>query len=326
MSLKVGLVGLGAMGRNHARIVSQSPRVKELIVYDVNSVVSDKAARDFDATSAKTLESLESCDAIVIATATDAHQSIAEKFILMGKPVLIEKPVCSTYEDTQALLTQSLSRGSILMCGFVERFNPALNTGINLIEGPIRHLFTYRHSPYNPRASSHVITDLLIHDLDLTARLFSGASEPQIQASAWKPQNHAFVENVDCLLKFSDEMTAVQSASRWGQRKIRDIRMCTDELLIEIDLLRVTVTTYKYRSQGSGAVDPASYRSETLIEVPFVRHSGEPLSEQFDHFLNLIAGYKDPEQEIKSIDSAHKWSAEIERAVGIGLSKTKYNS
>jgi len=300
------------MGRNHARIMSQSPRVESLRFFDINETVAGRLAAEFNAMSVSSIDQLDSCDAVVVASSTDTHQSIAQQLIAMKRPMLIEKPVCSTYEQTQALADQCLTERIPLMCGFVERFNPALITALNILDGPVRHFYSFRHSPYNPRASSHVVTDLLIHDLDLTARLTSGMSDPVIHATGWAPPHSKFVETVDTLLKFDKQMIATQSASRWGQKKIREVRISTDELFVEVDLLRVTVTTYRHKSHSGGVSDPASYRSETVIEVPFVRHAGEPLAAQFEYFLDLVEGKSDFKTEIESICLPHKWASDIE--------------
>lgn len=305
MAIRVGLIGLGAMGSNHARIINESSRANLHRVFDANKAVCERVASSLNTVAAASLEELEDCDAVVVATSTASHASIAEYFIQRGTALLIEKPLCGTLEETQDIIQRSKSQGTVLTCGFVERFNPAVTTALKMIDGPIRHLSSYRHSPYNPRASSSVITDLLIHDLDLTTRLAPSGSLPKVGASTWKPSEHSFVENADCTLQYGDEMTAVQSASRWGQRKIREIRISTDGLLLEVDLLRVTVTAYRNRSQGGTTEEPMTYRSETMIEVPFVRHAGEPLALQFEHFQNLIDGVADSSAELATLEAPH---------------------
>jgi predicted dehydrogenase len=305
MMTKVGLIGLGAMGSNHARIINESPRATLHRVFDANKAVCERVAGSLNTIAAGSLEELEDCDAVVIATSTASHVSIADHFLERRIAMLIEKPLCGTLAETRGIIQRSETRGNVLMCGFVERFNPAVTTAIKLIDGPVRHLSSYRHSPYNPRASSGVVTDLLIHDLDLTTRLAPSGSLPKVGASTWKPSEHSFTEIADCTLQYGDEMTALQSASRWGQRKIREIRISTDGLLLEVDLLRVTVTAYRHRSQGGTPEEPMTYRSETMIEVPFVRHAGEPLGLQFDHFLDLVDGVTDPKAELATLEAPH---------------------
>lgn len=313
MTLNVGLIGLGVMGSNHARIIHESPHATLSRLFDANQMVCDQAARQFGSKAARNVRELEDCDAIVIASSTASHAELASYFMGIGKPLLIEKPLCNTLEETRALITSAKDGQVPLMCGFVERFNPAVMTALKMIDGPVRHLYSYRHSPFNPRASSGVITDLLIHDLDLTARLAPSDQLPKVGASAWAPHERSYVETADCTLEYGNQMTAIQSASRWGQRKIREIRISTDNLLLELDLLRVTVTAYRHRSQdGGNEGGTMSYRSETMIEVPFVRHQGEPLALQFSRFVDLIKSSADVQDEIKSIEPPHVLADAIE--------------
>lgn len=313
MTLNVGLIGLGVMGSNHARIIHESPHATLSQLYDANQLVCDQAARQFNSKAARDFRELEVCDAIVIASSTASHAELATHFLGIGKPLLIEKPLCNSLDETRTLLKSANESGVPLMCGFVERFNPAVMTALKMIDGPVRHLYSYRHSPFNPRASSGVITDLLIHDLDLTARLAPSGQLPKVGASAWAPHERSYVETADCTLEFGNQMTAVQSASRWGQRKIREIRISTDNLLLELDLLRVTVTAYRHRSQdGGNEGGTMSYRSETMIEFPFVRHPGEPLALQFSHFVDLIKSDADFQAEIDSIEPPHVLADAIE--------------
>jgi predicted dehydrogenase len=305
VAIKIGLIGAGIMGSNHARVVNESEAASLYMVYDANKSVCERAASSWNSIAARSLEQMEECDAIVVATSTASHVGIAEHLLNAGKALLIEKPLCGTLKETREIIARSKAQKTILTCGFVERFNPAVSTALKLLNEPVRHLWSYRHSPFNPRASSGVVTDLLIHDLDLTTRLAPSGPLPKVGASLWKPAEHSFTETADCTLQYGTEMTAVQSASRWGQRKIREIRISTDSLLMEIDLLRVTVTTYQNRSQQATPGEPMTYRSETMIEVPFVRHAGEPLGLQFEHFIDLIRGDADQDAELATLEAPH---------------------
>lgn len=314
MPVRVGLIGLGAMGANHARIVTESARASLHKVYDSNQSVCDRVARQWKTSAAVSLDEMADCDVVVIASATNSHAQLAESFVERRMPMLIEKPLCHSLEATLRLIDECEKSKTPLACGFVERFNPAVSTALKMVEGPVRHISTVRHSPFNPRASSGVVTDLLIHDLDLTARLAPKGMVPFVGSSVWSPAEHASSEIADCTLQYGDQMTAVQSSSRWGQRKIREMRISTDDLLLEIDLLRVTVTAYRNRSQGGQAPgELMTYRSETMIEVPFVRHTGEPLALQFDHFLDLVLGESDVLEELSTLAGPHVLADLVEK-------------
>lgn len=313
MAIRVGLVGLGAMGTNHARIIRESDRADLAYVFDANKSVCEQAAQAWGSTAASDISQLDGCDAVVVSTSTASHALIAERFLSLGIPLLIEKPLCNSLEETLALVDRAADSKVPVMCGFVERFNPAVSTALRMIDGPVRHLSSYRHSPFNPRASSGVVTDLLIHDLDLTARLAPDSVPTSVGSALWAPSENSFVETADCTLQYGAQMTAIQSASRWGQRKIREIKISTDRILLEVDLLRVTVTAFKNKSQGGVQGEPLTYRSETVIEVPFVRHAGEPLALQFEHFLDLVTSSADMAQELATIEAPHRLAEMVER-------------
>src|SRR5262249_10139963 len=145
----------------------------------------------------------------------------------------------------------------------------------------------------NPMASSNVVTDLLIHDIDTALRLSNDGSQPKVAGTLWAPDGSTGPEIADCVMQFSNGMVANLSSSRWSQRKIRELRVATDQWLYEIDLLRVSVTVYKHVRHWAEFGDSRSYRAETVVDVPFIRHSGEPLGLQLDHFLDLVEGTRD---------------------------------
>jgi predicted dehydrogenase len=307
MTFKFGLVGLGAMGSNHARVISENPRAKLERVFDLDIVARQNAAMRWNCSPVDSIEHLFDCDAVVIASSTQSHIDIANILANAKIPLLIEKPLSENLHESEALVREYRRINTPLMCGFVERFNPAVITGLGMLSSPVRHLYSSRHSPHNLRASSSVISDLLIHDLDLTARLAPPKTQPRVASNTWKPLSSTFDETADCTIKYSSEFTSIQSASRWGQRKIREIRITTDDLLVELDLLRATVTAYRHRSHQTED-QSLTYRTETMIEIPFVRHVGEPLTCQLNHFIDLISDEADVHTELDSILPAHELS------------------
>ena len=107
-----------------------------------------------------------------------------------------------------------------------------------------------------------------------------------------------------------------KSASRASQRKVRSQLVATSTALYDVDLLRQDLTVYRHRAhaQAVGAGQAAGYRAETVIDIPFVRHTGEPLALQFAHFLDLVSGRADACEERNSILPAHEIASTIEAA------------
>lgn len=278
------------MGANHARVIAESEVADLAMVVDRETERADALARQFGApVVVDQSEIARHCDAVIIATSTPTHVDVALPLLEAGMPLLIEKPLAESAADTDKLIDASARAGVPLMCGFVERFNPALVTALSLIDEPVVNLHAMRHSPHNPYVSASVVQDLLIHDIDLALRLNGGATLPDVRGSNWTPPNSDRSEVVECVLRFGTEMLANLSASRWGQRKIREVRIVTDRQLIEVDLLRVNVSVYRNISQ-SLVEGGGPYRAETVMDVPFVRHRGEPLAMQLSAFVDLVRG------------------------------------
>lgn len=275
------------MGSNHARVIAEADRADLHVIVDHDLARAEALAAQFSSRAAADISAVTECDAAVIAVSTEAHCEVSLPLIEDGKPLLIEKPIAEDAEDTQRVLDASQATGVPVMCGFVERYNPAIATAMGLLEMPAVHMTAVRHSPRNPAATSGVVGDLLIHDIDLAVRLAAATEPPVVAGATWAAAPGGPSEIADWVLRFGDGMLANLSASRWGQRKIREVRIVTERQLIEVDLLRVTVTAY--RNLGQEIMEGyGRYRADTIVDVPFVRHRGEPLSLQFDAFCDLI--------------------------------------
>jgi predicted dehydrogenase len=276
------------MGANHARIVSETEGADLGMIADLDHKRAAEMATRFGVRAGSDVADVVArCDAAIVATNTESHLDVALPLLAAGVPVLVEKPLAPTAADVERLLDASRHHDVPLMCGFVERFNPALSTALSLIDDAVVNLYAVRHSPHNPFASASVVQDLLIHDIDLALRVRSGSELPEVQGACWTPSGSQRSEVAECVLRFNDSMVANLSASRWSQRKVRDVRVITANQLIEVDLLRVSCTVFKNISQavveGGGP-----YRAETVVDVPYVRHRGEPLQMQLAAFINLV--------------------------------------
>ena len=309
-SCRIAVVGAGAMGSNHARSIAMNDGMELAAVVDLDGSRAGEVAGRFGAVAFASIEEALSAgriDGVVVATTTAAHFDAARETIERGVPVFVEKPITDVIDQTRRLVEMA-DRGNVpIMCGFVERFNPAVRTALGMIDEPMKHFMSVRHSPVNPRATASVVYDLLIHDIDLALAFHGrGSDMPFVSSVAWVPGGNAADEISDCLLKFDDGSIASLSASRQGQRKVRDVRIVTDTHLFEVDLLRVNVTVYRNVMQDvvqSGGT--SSYRAETVVDMPFVRHEGEPLALQMRHFRGLVLGEVDPAEERSTLMLPH---------------------
>ena len=316
---RIALVGAGSMGRNHARVIAQSDEAILDVVVDPFEE-SGRALADAHGTRwVPDLSGAGNVDAVVVAASTEHHYGIARQAIDAGLPLLVEKPVCPSLELTLEVLDASQRAGTPIMCGLLERYNPAFVIAKKMIEGPL-YVRADRHSPYAPRIKTGVAWDLLVHDVDLIVQLF-GAAEPtsiNVEAGRFHPLSVPGAEDVvDVSLGFPGGGIASASASRLGQRKVRTLLVQTLNAMVEIDLLRRGVTLYRHTTIAEDQLGGSGYRQVTEMEVPEVTGK-EPLVTQLERFVALVDGRVDADEERLSILPAHRI---VDRALAAGATQ-----
>jgi predicted dehydrogenase len=292
------------MGANHARTIHRSEEFNLAFVVDADLERATELAKQYGASAVASISDIKDVQAAVVATSTNSHFQIVENLLNLKIPVLCEKPLTPSQETTQVLIEVSEKNATPIQCGFVERFNPAFLTAKKMINQPVIHAQSIRHSPPAIRIASGVAEDLLIHDLDLALSLTTSTVK-SVTGSVYKSVSTGEDEISDCIINLEDNAVFTLSASRMSQRKIRDWRICTDKDLFEVDLLRQTVTIYENINQEVGVGGGASYRARTTVDYPFIERSGEPLAMQLRHFSNLLDGKVDEQTERHSILASH---------------------
>lgn len=295
------------MGRNHARVIADSPNAELVAIIDPSQAVAEPIAERYGATWHGDLAGLSGVDAVVVAASTEHHYGITAEVIRAGLPVLVEKPVCPSLSQTLEILDASAAAGVPIMCGLLERYNPAVMVAMKMIEAPL-YARAERHSPYAPRIKTGVAWDLLVHDVDLLSQLFGGEepSSTNVEVGHFHPSSVPGAEDVvDVAMSFSTGVASA-SASRIGQRKVRSLLVQTLTSMVEVDLLRRGVTLYRHTTiTEDDALGGAGFRQVTEMEVPEIT-GREPLATQLDRFLALIAGTVDADAERASIVPAHR--------------------
>lgn len=303
---QVVLVGAGSMGSHHARVISQSESAELAVLVDPREEVGRAVADRFGAAWRPELPDLDGYDAVVIAAATEAHHELALQVLGQDRPLLIEKPVADSLLRTEEILELADARDLPMMCGLLERYNPAVLTARTVLRDPV-HVTATRHSPYTPRIRTGVAWDLLVHDVDLAINLIG--TQPTTVSSKlgfYHPSSVSGAEDVaTTILGFEDGAVAQISASRVGQHKVRTLAIHELDRLIEIDLLRRNLTVYRHVSEDS-VNDGPSYRQQTIIEIPEIPPAPEPLTAQFLRFLDVIDGRVDAAAERRTILPSHR--------------------
>lgn len=226
--LKVGVMGTGSLGKEHARVYSElesEGRVEFAGIYDVSTealrVVSEKLGGINVFTSQKEL--IERCDAVSIVTPTVTHFELAKTLLQAGKHVLVEKPMCDRADQAYELVTLAQERSCVLQVGHVERFNPVFGYLQKAAPDP-RFIETHRLSPYPARSTDiGVALDLLIHDLDVVlAFVKSPVSHVDAVGIPVLSQSE---DIVNARINFANGCVANMTASRVSPERMRKIRV-----------------------------------------------------------------------------------------------------
>jgi len=305
--LKVGVVGTGSMGSLHARVINSSDRATLEVVVEPREDAGRPVAERFGARWAADLDGLGDVDAVIVAAATDAHHALALDVIKAGFPLLIEKPIADTLTATQEIIDASATAGTPLMCGLLERYNGAVITALAASRDPV-HVAAIRHGPYAARIKTGVAWDLLVHDVDISLRVL-GAEPARIEGRLgyFHPDSLPGSEDIaECVLSFADGAMASASASRIGQRKVRSFSITELNRQIKVDLLRQAVTIYRHVPGDAANDDGLGYRQQTIIDIPTLISTREPLAVQLDRFIDLQAGHLDVDVERASYLPAHR--------------------
>jgi predicted dehydrogenase len=300
------------MGSHHGRVIAESQRCELAAVVDPVEFRGRGLAERFGADWRPAIGNLSGIDAVVIASPTDQHRTAAFDVLAEGVPLLVEKPLCASVSETRDLVEAALRRGIPLMCGFVERFNPAVLAALSLVEHPDA-VRAQRSSSYSPRMHAGVTWDLLVHDIDIVLRLFN-EEMPKIVSSTtvqYGGEGRIGEDIVDAKLEFSDGRTAVLSASRVSSTKMRQLTISGRERTVVADLLNPSVTVYpRPASRIPPAVDDVSYGQEISSQIKYSGYR-EPLAAQWDRFVDILEGKADASAETRSILPSHEVVAAI---------------
>lgn len=242
--LKVAVVGVGALGRHHARILSTMPGVELVAVADPNPTQGQAVAESCRCEWTPDFRTLvDRIDAASIVVPTFLHQSVAEVFLSRRVPVLIEKPLAKEVREARSLVQLADAGGVALQVGHIERFNPAFVELENSVSEP-RYLRTERHSPYPFRSTDiGAVHDLLIHDIELVLHL-AGSEVSMIEAFGVCLVG-GYEDCVQARLRFTNGCVADLCASRLCPQTKRTVQAWSASGWASADLQARSVTRIK---------------------------------------------------------------------------------
>lgn len=282
--MKVGVIGTGLMGRNHTRIYSDLRGVEEVFVTDLNLDSAKKVAEQFQVQTVQNVnELLSKVDAVSICVPTAFHYQVAKDVLAKHIPCLIEKPVTLTIEDAKKLLELSKKSKTLTAVGHIERFNPVIPE-IKRIMGKPLYVEVSRHNPHFGRITdADVITDLMIHDIDMLWNfLFSNRKYKILGSGGIK---NKMVEVAVALADFEGAIVKL-SASRISSKKTRQILIEEDEKTIIGDLM--TQEIYVHKKAKPLDSQSINYSQESIVDKVLLSKV-EPLREELKAFLNSVS-------------------------------------
>ena len=300
--LKMGVIGVGNMGRHHVRVLSLLKDIELVGVCDSNFARGIEIASQYQTHFYENYEELlPYVDAVCIAVPTKLHHEVGEKCLQAGVHILIEKPIAASIAEAESLVNLAAETGCILQVGHIERFNPAFTELTKVIQTEeILALEARRLSPYSDRANDvSVVLDLMIHDIDLLLEL-SASPVVRLTASGSISNDSGNLDYVTANLGFANGVVATLTASKVTHRKIRCISAHCKKSLIETDFLKNEILVHRHSSEEN----QKSYKQDGITEKVYTSNI-EPIYAEIEHFVNCIRGGDRPsvggEQALKAL-------------------------
>ncbi len=294
--MKVGVIGTGTMGRNHARVYSELKGIEDIYVFDLNKTNINEMRKLGFVVCDSLDELLEYVEAVSICVPTKYHLEVAKAVIGKNVPCLIEKPITISVEEGEKLLEilKNQNQNLVVGVGQIERFNPIVNEIKKMILNPF-FVEMRRHNPLSARITdASVVEDLMIHDIDIVFNVLFNTDNYKIYSGGTADVCQAMVT--------FDSSVATISASRRACKKIRTMYIEDEKFTIEGDFMTQEIFTY-WKPEKYG-VEREKYMQENIIEKVLV-NKVEPLKVELKTFIDCVKKNKEfpvtPEQALNNI-------------------------
>ncbi len=339
--LRMAVIGVGHLGKEHARIVAGLPEVELVGVADVNSEQAQAVALACKTRAYSTYwPLLNLVDAACVVVPTAHHHAIASEFLRRGIPLLVEKPLASTLEQAESLVELSQRHNALLQVGHIERFNPAFEKLQQHAMQP-KYVECQRIGPFTGRSTDiGAVLDLMIHDIDLLLTLVQAPVSAVEAIGAAIFGGHEDV--VNARLRFGNGCVASLTASRVSPQPVRQMRIWAPEGYASIDFgkRRLTLVQPSEHLRLNG-LDPRRLEPGTrawLKDELFSNHlqvrdlscdHGDQLTREIQHFVQCVQSGSRPRVSgedgrnalalaVRILESVrtHQWEGRPDGAVG----------
>jgi predicted dehydrogenase len=286
--LPIGVIGVGALGRHHARHLAALPEAELVGIFDVDlararAVAAEHGTQAFDDVD----ELLGRVEAVSVAVPTVHHAEVGLHVLRRGIPVLMEKPLAGTLAEADALIAMADAQGVQLQVGHIERFNPAVRAAAPYLGSPL-YVESQRLAPYQPRGTDvAVVLDLMIHDLDLILHLTGGAEPTDVRANGIAVLSPN-LDIANARVEFAGGAVANVTASRVARERIRKLRLFQHDGYLSLDLAAGTGTFLRVRAgwqPGTGGE-----LSDAVEMIPLAAPAADALGLELQSFVHAVRG------------------------------------
>ncbi len=310
MNTRVAVIGVGALGRHHARILAALPGVDLVGIVDINESRAREIGSLVNAPSfSSAAEMLGHVDAVTVAVPTEAHLSVSLPFLQRGIGVLVEKPLARDAREAQAMIDAARASGAVFGVGHTERYNPAVAAVRPLLDHP-RFIEVHRLGTFPDRSLDiDVVFDLMIHDLDVVLSIVPSevvaVEAVGVAVLTQKP------DIANARLKFASGCIANITASRISKDRVRKIRVFQRDAYLSVDYAAQEVERWRLVKGNGGmpAIDGGK------LDVT----NEEPLKRELADFVAAVRDKRDPgvtgADGLRAIELAERVTQEINRSL-----------
>lgn len=278
----VAVVGVGSMGKNHARVFSEIPNVKLVGLSDINEETAREYAKKFNTEYFKDYKDLfGKIDAVCLAVPTSLHHRMAMDFLNHGIHVFVEKPITNMLFEAKEIVDLAKEKDLVLQVGHLERFNPAVIQFKKMLKSPVYIQSSRIGYPSKRNLDIGVIWDLMIHDLDI---LLTIVKSPVADVQAYGLSLYSKKEDIAHVqILFENGAIASLLASRISGERQRTLKVIEPLRTFNLDFINQTLSVVNLPKEGH--TNPPEF-------IP-IRKS-EPLRLELEHFTECVIGHKTP--------------------------------
>ena len=311
MGIKIAVIGVGHLGRHHARILATLPGAELVGVVDQDANRASEIAGLCGTVACSEIASLPpQTSAVVVAVPTESHHRVAMECVRRKWDLLVEKPLASTSAQGREIVEQARDQGLLLQTGHTERYNPAVREALSRVQDP-RFIEVHRLGAFSARSLDvDVILDLMIHDLDIALSLDKSGIESVAAIGV-----NALTEKMDIAnarLGFRSGCVANLTASRISTDRVRKIRIFQTDSYISVDSALQELVHFKLEREGDAL--------PRIVQVPSAIEKDEPLRAELADFIQALQARRRPLVSGDDGLAALELAERVRRAIGGGPS------